>query len=376
MGTRYRFTWSVLFLLLAQHSSAAEPIVVAQGSAERSPKQPQLAVAANGHVHLVYGVGDAVFYSRSDDAAGSFSTPQLAFRVPNLSLGMRRGPRIASTGKSIVVTAIGGRQGKGRDGDLQAWHSTDDGTTWTGPVKVNDVDDSAREGLHGMAAGTDGSVWCVWLDLREKRTEVYVAKSTDGGVTWGTNIRVYRSPEKNVCECCHPSIVANGKTVHVMFRNSLAGNRDMYVAASSDGGAKFAPARKVGQGTWKLDACPMDGGMLTLGGKGEVITVWRRQGEIFSVGGEKGQEQRLGRGEQPWVTASPNGPAIIWTDGREGDLWFTSGNSKQPQKLGAGARDPMIATAPNGKGPVLACWESKQNGQSIVLAMRIPVDIK
>ena len=376
MGTRYRFTWSVLFLLLAQHSSAAEPIVVAQGSAERSPKQPQLAVAANGHVHLVYGVGDAVFYSRSDDAAGSFSTPQLAFRVPNLSLGMRRGPRIASTGKSIVVTAIGGRQGKGRDGDLQAWHSTDDGTTWTGPVKVNDVDDSAREGLHGMAAGTDGSVWCVWLDLREKRTEVYVAKSTDGGVTWGTNIRVYRSPEKNVCECCHPSIVANGKTVHVMFRNSLAGNRDMYVAASSDGGAKFAPARKVGQGTWKLDACPMDGGMLTLGGKGEVITVWRRQGEIFSVGGAKGQEQRLGRGEQPWVTASPNGPAIIWTDGREGDLWFTSGNSKQPQKLGAGARDPMIATATNGKGPVIACWESKQNGQSIVLAMRIPVDIK
>ncbi len=362
---------STALTLVSQYTFAGEPIVVAQGAPDQAPKQPQAAVGADGNVDLVYGVGDGVFHSRSVDAGTSFSTPQLAFRVPNMSLGMRRGPRVASAGKSIVVTAIGGQLGKGKDGDLQAWHSTDDGATWTGPVNVNDTSGSAREGLHGMTAGTDGAIWCVWLDLREKRTEVYVAKSTDGGATWGANTRVYRSPEKNVCECCHPSIVATGKTVSVMFRNSLGGFRDMYVAVSTDGGAKFAPAKKIGQGTWKLAGCPMDGGMLTPDGKGGLITVWRRQGEIFSAAGTGGKERLLGRGEQPWVTGSPKGPVAVWTDGREGDLWLNSADSRQPTKLSGGARDPMITTAANGEGPIIACWESKRDGQSVVLATRI-----
>ncbi len=51
--------------------------------------------------------------------------------------------------------------------------------------------------------------------------------------------------------------------VHVMFRNSLAGNPDMDVATSKDDSKTFATAKMVGQGCWKLNACPMDSGMLT-----------------------------------------------------------------------------------------------------------------
>ena len=219
----------------------------------------------NGTVHLVYGVGNKIFHCRSTDQGNSFDTPKEAFRVSNLSLGMRRGPRIAATENALVVTVIAGKQGKGRDGDLLAWRSTDGGDNWIGPVNVNDTIDSAREGLHGMAAGANGSIWCAWLDLRDKRSEVFAAKSVDGGATWQANVCVYRSPDGNVCECCHPSVAVGEKAVHVMFRNSLGGNRDMYVATSEDGGGTFAPAKKIGQGAWKLNACPMDGGMLAGG---------------------------------------------------------------------------------------------------------------
>jgi hypothetical protein len=359
--------------LLAMPLLASEPIVVATGRAGQPPKQPQAAVATDGTVHLIYGSGDAVFHCRSTDAGATFTKPQEAFRVTNMSLGMRRGPRISVAGNAVVVTAVGGMQGKGRDGDVLAWRSADSGATWQGPVRVNDAADSAREGLHGMASGPDGTVWATWLDLREKRSEVYASKSTDGGETWQANVRVYRSPDGNVCECCHPSILVSDDAVHVMFRNSLAGNRDMYVATSVDDGKTFATAKKVGQGSWKLNACPMDGGMLAAGPKGSLITVWRRNGEIYSAASTGGREQLLGRGEQPWIASSSNGPVIVWTTGREGDLLVQSPASKQPQKLAGAARDPMVSSATNGEGPVIACWESKLNGQPVVLATRIDV---
>ena len=112
----------------------------------------------------------------------------------------------------------------------------DDGKTWQGPARVNDVADSAREGHHAMASGADGSIWCVWLDLRDKKSEIYAAVSNDDGATWTANQCIYRSPDGSVCECCHPSVVVSGHHVHVMFRNSIGGHRDMYVTSSTDGG--------------------------------------------------------------------------------------------------------------------------------------------
>ncbi|MDB5342034.1 MAG: BNR/Asp-box repeat protein [Schlesneria sp.] len=361
------------FALLGTSLLAAESTLVASGSGGASPKQPQAAIANDGTVHLIYGVGDAVLYTRSTDAGVTFTKPQEAFRVPNLALGMRRGPRITAAGTSIVVTAIGGREGKGRDGDVLAWRSADEGATWQGPVRVNDAADSAREGLHGMASNRDGTVWATWLDLREKRTEVFVSKSADGGATWQPNIRVYRSPDGNVCECCHPSIMVSDGAVHVMFRNALAGNRDMYVTTSKDDGKTFLPAKKLGQGSWQLNACPMDGGMLAAGPKGSLVTVWRRDSEIFTAASTGGREQLLGRGEQPWIASSTKGPVIVWTAGREGDLLVLSPASKQPQKLSGAARDPMVTSAPNGEGPVIACWESKLNGQTAIFAARVDI---
>ena len=208
----------------AADCSAGDPVIVASGRAANAPIQPQAAVGDDGAVHVVYGTGDAVQYCQSPDGGTTFGKPMPAFRVPHMSLGMRRGPRIVKTRSAIVVTAIGGQVGKGRDGDVVAWRSMDDGKTWQGPVRVNDAADSAREGLHAMASGADGSIWCVWLDLRDKKSEIYATVSKDDGATWAANQCVYRSPDGSVCECCHPSVVVSGNSVHVMFRNSIGGN--------------------------------------------------------------------------------------------------------------------------------------------------------
>jgi hypothetical protein len=274
---------------------------------------------------------------------------------------MRRGPRIAVTDSAICVTVIGGQQGKGRDGDVLSMRSADGGKTWSEPQKVNDVADSAREGLHAMAAGPKNMLCCTWLDLRNKRSEVMASISADGGKTWGKNVLVYRSPDGSVCECCHPSVVIdnNGK-VFVQWRNSLAGARDMYVSSFPDQGNSFDSATKLGRGTWALNACPMDGGAIAVTPEGKIVTVWRRDKTVYLLAEGDREERSLGIGEQPWITATANGPYVAWLKKRGDVLLLLSPGSDKPLELGARAYDPVIATGPNGSGPVVAVWETHE----------------
>jgi hypothetical protein len=346
--------------------TASETIELARGSRAERLQQPQLSIDAAGTVHVVYGVGDRVRYHRSQDGGKTFSAPSDLPLVHAMSLGMRRGPRVAATDSAICVTAIGGKQGKGRDGDLLAMQSVDGGQTWSQPIPVNDAPDAAREGLHAMAAGPQGRLCCVWLDLRNRTTEIMAATSSDGGKTWSKNVLVYKSPEGSVCECCHPSVAFDGRgAFYVQWRNSLAGSRDMYMATSSDGGKSFGKANKLGSGTWPLKACPMDGGGIACLGE-NFVTIWRRDKSVYLFARADGEERRLGSGEQPWIAMTKEGPFSIWLAKRDGAAFVLSPASTSPIKVADHATDPVIATGSEGNGPVVAAWESDHGGLSTI----------
>ncbi len=348
-------------LLSAPDLRAAGAVPVLPRGTLPAARQPQAAVDPSGKVYVVLGAGDAVYCVASADGK-SFSDPVKVGDAGSLALGMRRGPRVAATEKGVVVTAIGGKAGKGKDGDLLSWRSSDGGKTWKGPELVNSAADSAREGLHGMAAGPDGSVYCVWLDLRSKRMEVYGARSDDGGKTWRDEKRVYASPDGHVCTCCQPSVAfdPNGG-LHVLWRNDLAGARDMYLCSSSDGGRTFGNAVKLGKGTWPLTRCPMDGGGLAGDDTGAVQTIWRREKEIFRCDAGK-DEELLGRGEQGWAAFGPGGFYLAWIEARHGALRARVPGDVVPAVLSATASDPCVAAAPTGKGPVVVVWEEGKHG--------------
>ena len=350
-----------VFAMLDDTPPARPTAVASTENPGREPRQPQVAIDGDGRIFVAFGIGNTVQCARSADSGRTFSTATVG-SVESLSLGMRRGPRVAVTEKAIVVSAIGGREGKGRDGDLLTWRSIDGGETWTGPVRVNTVASSAREGLHGMAAGSDGAVYCVWLDLRARQTEVYGARSKDGGETWEPDRLVYRSPGGSVCECCHPSVAyGSGGELAVMWRNQVQGVRDLYLARSADGGITFGPAEKLGEGTWPLTACPMDGGSIGIGRENSIETVWMRQGVIFAVRpGER--ERRLGRGVQGWTAVGPDGAYAVWVDARPGRLRAQIPNRHDPLILADSANDPVVAAGPGGQGPVVAVWEDRSTG--------------
>src|ERR1039458_7335964 len=177
---------------------------IAPQSADLPNRQPQLAYDGT-RLGLAYGAGNSVFFAASTDSGKTWTKPVLVSTPGKLSLGMRRGPRIAMSPEAIVISAVAGPSGGGADGDLLAWRSVDGGKSWSAGKVINDVASAAREGLHAMVAGGNGVVFAVWLDLRQKGTRLYGSTSHDGGATWSPSVLVYESPSGTVCQCCHPS---------------------------------------------------------------------------------------------------------------------------------------------------------------------------
>ena len=365
----FRILFLLVGWLILSFAKAGEPFTIFEGSEALAPKQPQACISTSGTVHLVFGVGNEVYYSKLSSERRS--KPQSVFTIPNMSLGMRRGPRIACTGSTLIITAIGGPEGKGRDGDILSYRSTDDGATWVGPTPVNDIEGSAREGLHAMAAAEDGTLWCVWLDLRQRGTQLFVSKSIDQGATWSENRLAYRSPSGSVCECCHPSILADADSVHILFRNSLKGDRDMYLVSSHDRGETFGRAERMGISSWQLNQCPMDGGMLAMDERGEVSTVWRRNQNVFIASRQSVAESMVGGGEQPWIASAAGGFLTVWTNQRDGDLMLLKPGATSSQKLDQGSSFPVVVSDGKAKAGAYVFWEKRLPERHAIVGLRI-----
>ena len=327
-------------------------------------KQPQVA-STGDMIGVAVGAGNDIYYSYSTNDGEMFSRPSKIETKGMMALGRHRGPRIAIQSGNVIISAVVGKKGGGQDGDIMAWRSSDNGKTWLEPVRVNDVAGAAREGLHAMAAG-NGWVVAVWLDLREKGTRIYGARSENGGATWSKNFLVYESPDGSVCQCCHPSVLVGPTSrLYVMWRNALGGNRDMYLATSNDGGKQWTAAKQFGNESWKLDACPMDGGGMTLSGAGKPYGVFRKEKEIhYSTPGAV--ERMLGEGKDPSIASGLNEALyVVWTNAA-GAIESIASKSNQAKVLSPkGAYPQVIFTGRR----ALAFWEEDDGvGMGVVEA--------
>jgi hypothetical protein len=71
--------------------------------------------------------------------------------------------------------------------------SSDGGTTWTAPVRVDDRPDPTESGVGApqIAADSAGNLFCAWGDDRMgSEGNIWSSVSTDRGATWSTNVRV------------------------------------------------------------------------------------------------------------------------------------------------------------------------------------------
>ncbi len=226
--------------------------------------------------------------------------------------------------------------------------------------------------MHAMAGDGRGAVHLAWLDLRNKKTELWGASSKDGGKTWGANARIYRSPDEHICECCSPAIALDSRGhVWAMWRNWLDGARDLYVATSTDGGKTYSAGKKLGTGSWSLKGCPMDGGSLSIDPDGKMVSIWRRETSVYTAG-DSGPEKLLGANSLQPVVASANGTTyFVWQKGAKDSsrLMLKKGDAA-PQVLADAGSYPAIATASPQSAPIVV-WEASLDGSKTIFCQRL-----
>jgi hypothetical protein len=152
---------------------------------------------------------------------------------------------------AIYVAWTDNRSGIGYIGnDIYLSRSLDGGVTFEPNVRVNDdLDDVIQMGVSIAATGV-GQVYAVWLDGRNSPSDVfweigfdiYFAKSSDGGKTFGNNIKLNEEGGVFHHYLYRPSIAVDTMgNIHVAWHTNKNGEYNIYYSKSTDGGFSFTP---------------------------------------------------------------------------------------------------------------------------------------
>jgi len=86
--------------------------------------------------------------------------------------------------------------------DVMFARSSNGGSTWSAPVRVNDDPGNAWQWFGTMSTSPSGRIDVIWLDTRDNpgtyMSSLYYSNSVDGGVTWSENERLSDSFDPHV----------------------------------------------------------------------------------------------------------------------------------------------------------------------------------
>ncbi len=180
-------------------------------------------------------IGSNVLFDRSFDGGRTWG-PDI--RVNDIPGSAPRGPWTQPVLPSMVVATngtiyIAWEDSRAGNIDVMASHSADGGTTWSPAVRLNDDGTAAHQWMPDLAIDPFGTVHAAWEDDRTGNHNIFYANSTDGGVTWGPNVRVtdaetpvtYTRPGDYLAIRSAPD-----GTVCVVWTDGRGGDLDIYFA--------------------------------------------------------------------------------------------------------------------------------------------------
>jgi hypothetical protein len=273
---------------------------------------PSIAVSGSV-VHVVwddYRDGNyEIYYKRSIDSGVNWGADT---RLTNNTAGSEN-PSIAVSGSIVHTVWTDDRNGRY---EIYYKRSTDGGVTWGADTQLTNY----TGGSQFPSIAVSGSiVHTVWWDFSDGNAEIYYKRSTDGGVSWGTVTRL----TNNNADSWFPSIAVSGSVVHTVWNDNRDGNAEIYYKRSTDGGVSWGTDTRLTNYT---------AGSLnpSIAVSGSIVhTVWQdsRDGnyEIYykrsTDGGVNwGTDTRLTNNtaysENPSIAVSGSIVQVVWEDNR------------------------------------------------------------
>ncbi len=246
-------------------------------------QNPQTISPYAGNLYMSWtsfgGPATGIVFSRSTDGNQTWSPP---FSVAG---GNVQGsiPGVAPDGTVYVLFGRNIFYGP-TAGTLEFVKSTDGGATFSAPAVAaniiaipwylpdpfgNPVNFRSPASLPGFAVSpTNGNLYTVWADYRNGDSDIYFARSTDGGTTWSTPVRLNDDPTGNGIDQWQPqvSVAPNGRVAVMWFDRRLPcpdlpwippnhvgvynGCIDTFMTRSFDDGVTWEPNIRASAQTW------------------------------------------------------------------------------------------------------------------------------
>jgi Neuraminidase (sialidase) len=229
------------------------------------------------------------FFARSTDGGKTWSDPMVIYGRDNGTIGNQ----IVELSNGTLVdfftnfVASNRKNGVTFTEELSSVRSTDQGKTWStdhpivvAPLTPNGTYDPtngqyvrAGDSLFDVALGPDGALYAVWQDSAFSGVDqVAFAKSTDGGTTWSTPVKISKAPPSYndpSGQAFTPSIdVAPNGTIAVTyytFQNTTGPAflaTDYWAVTSTNGGATWSAQRRLTSASFDGELAPEAGGLM------------------------------------------------------------------------------------------------------------------
>lgn len=234
-------------------ASWSDPIVVSDVEGDSADNDSTVegavpAVGPEGQVYVSWSGPLGIMFDKSLDGGRTFGRDLFvtdqpggwAFGVSGLRRANGMPVTLADTSSSpfrgrIYVLWADQRAG-GLDTDVFSTYSNDGGETWADPVRVNDDPPGRHQFFHwGEVDPSTGHLHVVFYDRRETTgdaTDVYVARSTDGGQTF-RNARVSESsftPSNSIFFGDYNNIAARDGQIYPLWARMDGGRLSIWTA--------------------------------------------------------------------------------------------------------------------------------------------------
>jgi hypothetical protein len=208
--------------------------------------------------------------------------------------------------------------------DVYASHMASNGSSFATNVKVNDDVNPNRQSRPEMATGPGDIIHAVWEDYRNNNWDIYYANSTDGGLSFGTNVRVTNEAPGSWQN--NPSLAVDALgTVHVVWEDNRNSDWSVFYANSLDG---FLSNTAV---SWGSTPGNQWSALVKVGSNGTIHVVWEAASDIrytrstnggvsFATGLVLNDDGGNASQGKPSIAVEDGGIVhVVWEDTRLGD---------------------------------------------------------
>ncbi len=197
-----------------------------------------------------------IYAAVSTDGGQTFGETDVLLDGDVDGAAMSLGPRVVAVGDDVYVAWFDNRNGA-YDIYLQASH--DDGATWL-PDAVRADSDPAGNAYSAWPslAATKSGVIVAWEDSRGGASDIYASASTDGGQTFGNDVRLDTGDDSGATNSFEAHVAMESSTAVVTWYDERNGPRDIYLNTTTDVGATWtgstAPTQVDSDGPGASDA--------------------------------------------------------------------------------------------------------------------------